>query len=332
MAFGAVRRELGRSMVRARGGIVIGHVAGTARCRRARITVRMALDAGCGGMSTMQGEAGVVVVEGGVAPCSLIMASRAVRAEARSDVVRLGGAVVIGHVAGATGCWCTGVSVRVAFDARSGDVRSVQREVRVVVVEGGVAPCGLIVAHGAVRAEARGRVVGVRGAVVIRHVAGAACGWCAGISIGVAFDASRGHVRTVQGEVRDVMVEGCRPSGAGGMAARTVGREAGGNVVRVRRPVVLRQVATRALRGGIREIARGVATRAVLDVVAAGEGEEIMVRERRSPTGAQRIMALDAIGREARAGMVREGGGLVLITVAVDAVVAHPLEGQRVVR
>jgi hypothetical protein len=55
-------------------------------------------------------------------------------------MVRVGRVVVIRYVASATGRWCACVSIRVAFNAGRGRVRSVQGEGRVVVVEGGGAP------------------------------------------------------------------------------------------------------------------------------------------------------------------------------------------------
>ena len=137
-------------------------------------------------------------------------------------MVRVGSRIVLGHVACATSRGCACITVRMALDACRGRMRSVQREVRVVVIERRVAPSRLIMAHGAIGAEARGSMVGLRRAVVFGHVAGTAGCWCTGVTIRMALDAGGGNVCPVQREVGDVMVEGCRPAGAGGVAARAV--------------------------------------------------------------------------------------------------------------
>ena len=69
-------------------------------------------------------------------------------------MVGVGCSVVVRHVAGAASCGCTRIAVRMALYARRGRVRTVQWEIRGVVVEGGVAPSGLIMACSAISAEA----------------------------------------------------------------------------------------------------------------------------------------------------------------------------------
>ncbi len=105
-------------------------------------------------VSAVDGEELVIVIEGRVAPSALIMALGAIRAESGGGVVGVRRAVVVRHMASATRRWRTGVAVRMALDARRGRVRAMQRKVGGVVIERGVAPCGLIVACRAIRAEA----------------------------------------------------------------------------------------------------------------------------------------------------------------------------------
>lgn len=248
MALGAIHRELGSRVVRVSGGVVIRHMASTACRRGSRVTVSVAIDARRGRMRAMQRKTGRVVIEGGVAPSGLVMTRGAIRAEARSSVVRVRGGVVVRHVTGVTCCGGARITVRMAFDTCGGHMRSMQWEIRVVVIEGGVAPGRLIMAHDAIRAEARGSMVGLRSVVVFGQMAGTARCWCARVAIRMALDARGGHVCPVQREVGDVMVEGCSPARAGGVAACTIGGEASGLVVRVGGAVVLRHMATGTFR------------------------------------------------------------------------------------
>ncbi len=292
-------------MVGIGGGVVVRHVACTARRWSPGIAVRMTFDARGGHVRSMQREVRVVVIERRIAPSRLIMAHGAIRAKARGRVVGFSCSVVLGHVAGTAGRGCSRITVRVALDARGGCVRTVQREVRVVVVEGGIAPGRLVVAHGAIRAKARGRVVGFSCSVVLGHVAGTAGCRCSCITARMALDARSGRMRSVQREIGDVMIERSRPTRTGGVASGTIRGEPSGLVVRVGGAIVLRHVATGTLRGCISEVARGMATCAVLDIMSTCQREKVVVCELRPPTSTHRIMALDAIRRETRAHVVR---------------------------
>ena len=75
-----------------------------------------------------------------------------------------------------------------------------------------------------------------------------------------------------------------------------------------------------------------MAHRTIPDVVSKGEREEVVVNERRCPPGSKRVMAFDAIGREARHHMVRVRGGLVVRLMAIEALIADPCERGAVVR
>lgn len=246
-------------MVRVVRGIVVLHMAGAACRWRARISIRMALNAGRGHVLPGQREVGAVVIECGVAPSGLIMTGCTIGTEARCHVVRIGGRIVIVHVASAAGRRGASVSVRMTLDACGGLVRTVQRERRVVVIERGIAPSRFIVAHRAIRAESRSRVVRFRGGVVIGHVAGAACGRGARISIRMALDAVRGRVGAMQGESCECVIERGVPAWARGVASGAIRRESSCRMVWIGRSVVVRQMATGAHRRCIREIPRGVA-------------------------------------------------------------------------
>lgn len=138
-------------MIRLGGGVVVTYVAGAACCRRARESTRMALQAAGGQMRAMQREIGAAMVEGRVAPSGLVVAERAIGAEAGCDVVRLGGRIVIIDVARTASRGCPRIAVRVALQAIHGGVRSVQREAGDVVVERGRPSRTCVVATGAIR-------------------------------------------------------------------------------------------------------------------------------------------------------------------------------------
>jgi len=182
----------------------------------------------------------IIVVECRIAPIRFIVTLRAVGAETRSGVVRIVGAIVIGHMTGTTCGRRTGITVRMAFDASRGGVCTMQREAGIVVVESRIPPCRLIMAHRAIGAEARCGMVGIGRTVVFGHMTSAACGRCTGITVRMAFDASRCFVRTMQREVRYIMVERSGPSGSCGMARGTIRGEPGKLVTRVGGVLVVR--------------------------------------------------------------------------------------------
>ena len=174
-------------------------------------------------------------------------------------------------------------------------VAAVDREELIIVVECRIAPIRFIMTLRAVGAETRSGVVRIVGAIVIGHMTGAACGRRTGITVRMAFDASRCFVRTMQREVRYVMVERSGPSGSCGMASGTIRGEPGKLVAWVGGVLVVRQVAADTFRRCIGEVPRCVAARTIIDRVAPGEREEIMVSEFGSPTTAHWIMAFDAV-------------------------------------
>ena len=102
-------------------------------------------------------------------------------------------------------------------------------------------------------------------------------------------------------------------------------------MVRVRCAIEIRHVATGTLRGCIREVARGMASCAVLDLVTTRKREEVVACELCAPIRAHRIMALDTIRGETGTHVVRGCRGVVLVDMAVDAIVPHTCKGQRIV-
>ena len=83
------------------------------------------------------------------------------------------------------------------------------------------------------------------------------------------------------------MVDGRRrPAGVRGVARGTVCRETVCTVDRVRRRIIVRLVAGDAVRVRVGIVARGVALGAVLNVVAKGQWEKVVVDGRRRPARA----------------------------------------------
>ena len=127
-------------MVRVVGAVVVVQMAGTTRRRSTCISVRMAFDASRCCMRTMQWECGVVMIEGCRTPIRFVVALRTVSWEARGRVVRSGRAVVVIHMARIARSWCACISISVAFNTSCSDVRSVQWESRVIMIETRRAP------------------------------------------------------------------------------------------------------------------------------------------------------------------------------------------------
>lgn len=233
------------------------------------------------------------------------MARRTIRAEARSRVVRLGGGVVVVQMASTTSGGCARITIRMALDTRSRRMRSVQWESGVVMIEGGVAPCRFIMTKRTILAEPGGCMVRFGGRIVVVEVAGAASGRCSGVTVRVALDTIRSGMCAVQREAGAVMIERRGPSRAGGVTGRTIRGETGGSVVRVRRCIEIRHVTTRAYRGGICEVARGMAPCAILYFMTTGEREKVMVGEVGVPTRAHWIVTFNAVRGETSTRVVR---------------------------
>ena len=212
-------------------GVVAAHMAQRAGDRRVR---------------TRQREGRVRVIERRIRPNDSVMAKRAVEREARGNVIRIGGAFVVGVVAAVASGW-RGGEAGGCMAQRTGDcsVSARQREWRFRVIERGASPSGRGVADGAIQRIAHGCVVRIGGAVVVSHMATAADRRCigeAGIG-GMAEIAGDGGVRTRERErCRGVIESGAGPGGRC-MACGARRRETRGRVERIIRIVVIRRVA-----------------------------------------------------------------------------------------
>ena len=131
-----------------------------------------------------------------------------------------------------------------ALHTSGGDVRSGEREFRVVVVETGRHPSRCCMADLAILREARRHVVGALGALVVLQVTVIASGAQGRVlAVRVALHASGSDVRARQRELglRGVIEHGAVPVGCG-VAQRTILRESGRNVVRIGGRLVILQM------------------------------------------------------------------------------------------
>jgi hypothetical protein len=188
------------------------------------------------------------VSERRASPCDRRMTGLTCGWECRGNVIRIRDPRVVGLVARIAICRRTGVFASdVTTSARDGGVRSGKREGRVGMIERRWFPNRGAVTDRAIEWECRSLVVRSDDVVVVVQVTRGTGGAESGVdAAGVAVLAGESNVRASQRELGSVVVElGARPLDCG-VADRTVGRESGGNVIRIRRCLVLRQVTTRA--------------------------------------------------------------------------------------
>ncbi len=112
------------------------------------------------------------------------------------------------------------------------------------------------------------------------------------------------------------------------MAFRTTYGETCALVIGIQAAFKIRLVAGKAIGWRTRKIPCSMASGAILEFMPFGKGEEIMIEIIGRPVKAIGVMALGAIEGKARVSMVRVGGGVVIIQVAVHTIVADPVELQ----
>ena len=181
MTPGTILREIGRLVRRIVGVVEIGLVTvPTGRTGQTVVVAHVALNALQADMGAGQGEPGSSVIERGAGPVEGRgpMAQGAVHRESGGLVRRVGGAVVVGLVAGDAGRAVQGVVVvEVAHRALPGGVNSHQGEARSGVIEGGAVPIRRSVAAGTILRKIGRlvrRVVGVVEVGLVTVPAGAA--------------------------------------------------------------------------------------------------------------------------------------------------------------
>ena len=175
----AVLRESGGDVVRILGGLIIPEMAGGAGYVQAGVdATRMALQTGNRRVGSGKRELGHgSVIEGCAQPLCGVVAGGAGLWESRGGVVGiLGGLVVLQMTGNAIGADGGEVAVGMALQAGDGGVRSGERELGHVVIEGGSLPgCG-VVAGRAIAGESRRHVIRAGGLGEVGEVATGALG------------------------------------------------------------------------------------------------------------------------------------------------------------
>ena len=326
----ALRREVGRLVVRVRRGRVVRLVARVAVRRGAGVAAaHVALRALRPVVGAGEREPRRLVIEVRRAPGARVVAVLALGREARGLVVGVRGAVVVrlvtgGAVRGSPLVLAVGVAARAVHAA----VGAGEREARLLVIELGRAPAADRVAVLAGRGEAAGGVVRVRGRGVGGLVARDAGARGPGVvAAGVAAGAGQGRVPAGEREALRVREARAPPRGRRHVVAVLAPTgEPRLDVVGVRGPQVGREVAVAALRGGglvLVGLLVAVAGRAV----EAGVGGE----EREARPGVHlEHLALVRPRRRGVAGLAaRTHLAPVRVLVAVGAGGPHLVEHQR---
>jgi len=222
-----------------------------------------------------QGKAGNRMVELRISPGSRIVANLAGLRYSGFDVIRIGRALVVLHVAGHAGSiFQVVVPVDMALRARSGGVLAREREASGGVIEGGVGPRGRVVASCAGGGNAGLLVVRIVRPVVILHVAGSAIlGGEVVISVGVALRALQSGMGSGQRESHQVVIKRCRLPGAGAVARLAGLGEIRSHVVWVGGFTEVRQMASHAIGRRALEFAADVTRVAVERGMHSGQRE-----------------------------------------------------------
>ena len=250
-------RDVRGHVIRIGGALEIGEVAADASgVRHGQVVVAIHVTLGALQRSVRSGqrESRGRVIEGGIAPRRGGVALLAGLREARSHVVRIGGALEIREVAADASGVRRGqvvVAVHMALGALQTGVRASQRESRRRVIEARIPPVSCVVALLASLRDVRGNVIRTRRALEILQVAvDAGCAGQVVIVIDVALGALHCGMRPGQRESRVVVIERCLSPRRGVVALLAGLREARTHVVWIRGALEILQVAVDA--GGVR--------------------------------------------------------------------------------
>ena len=324
------------SMIRIGGLVIVGLVAAGAGARGIEIIPVVAGGAIVGneGMRPVQWIEIIVVREEGRIPVGVRgMAGRTIHGESQVDVVGVDRLVEVLGVARRTFRGGAGIAGGMAGCAIDHQVAAGQREGGHAVIEHIVSiPGGMAGQTG----RARIGIAGDPCMVIIRfriHVTGDAGEFRIISRVGMALGTGRPFALVLAGVDREVgrivVLVGCRsPSRIGGVAGGTVGGESTLDVVGIQGGLEIGGMTRDAIRRRILVGSVGVALGAIRDGMTQGQGEEAVVHLVRIPVDLVNVMAIRTIGGEVVLDVVGAGGGLEVLQVAVDTVVAQAIEAQ----
>ena len=240
-------RETSRNVIRISHCFINGTVTRITVCGSPGVPpANMTTQALHGRMGTRERETCPAVVEYSARPLACTVASLAIRRKPGRCMIRIGGLVVLRHVAADTASIQTRVpSIDVAGCTAHVDVSPAQRESRRCVIECGASPARSGVAQCTILWEAGRRMVGVRCAVVAVQMTGRTIGWSACKTVvGVTLNATDANVGSCQRKPGcGVMVEFGSTPLRGGVAGFTGSGKTGSNVARICGPVIGGQMA-----------------------------------------------------------------------------------------
>ncbi len=118
------------------------------------------------------------------------------------------------------------------------------------------------------------------------------------------------------------------PPGIGGVASGTVRRESGLDMIGIQGGLKIRLMAGQAFGRGVLIAAIGVTLGTVVDGVSQGQWEKAVVDLVGIPVDLVDVVALGTIGREIILDVIRAGGGLVVLEVAIDAIIPESVKTQ----
>ena len=250
--------------------------------------------------------------------------------EARCDVVGIRNGLESLAMAGVAVGRRSGVAVsHVTVGAGHPGVRTGKRKSSFSVIEGGAFPLRGGVADGAILGKASRYVVGIRRSGVIGKVAANTRRRSSFVDVVLVTDSAlQSCMRARQRELRRrCMVELCTLPLRGRMADRTVAREGGGDVIRVRCPVVVCDMAALAGSWGTFEDSVHMALGTLCGSVSAGERELCscgMVEFR--PLPLRGAVARGAFPGEPGSDVIRIRGASEILQVATFTSGRRPLE------
>jgi hypothetical protein len=256
------------------------------------------------------------MVEYSARPRCCRVAERTVGWEPRLDVIGIRGPVVILDVATvAIGGRAGKFAVDVAQIARDADVRAGEWERSLRVVKDRASPRRRRMAERAIRGESSLNVIGVRGALIVLRMATVAIGWRAGkLAVDVALRAGHADMRSRQRELREfVVIEHGASPGRSVVAGGAVPGEASLNVIGIRGPVVILDVAAITIRRCSRKVSADVTGSALQVGVRSRQREacEFQVIKLRAKPSVRGVAAL--AGRGESQGFVIRGRRLLKI-------------------
>lgn len=322
MAGCATSGETCRHMVWIRRRLIVSSVAAvTVRGQRRVVVVHVTVRARYAGMRAGQRERRVVVIEGSGRPGCRTVAYVALLRKTGRHVIRIRRSLKILQVTvHASRAGEVVIAIRVTLSALDSGVRSGQRPSGRGVIEGCGIPTGGVVAHLALLGKPGGGVIRIGGSLVILQVAGRACG-VGDVVIPVDVTQSALHIGMRSGERPPglrVIVRRGTPS-YGRVADLALLRNSGGDVIGIRRRLIIPQVASDTSSAGQIEIAIRVALIALQLGVSARQwkSDRVVVEVRWLPR--RRAVAFLAVLRKPKSHVIGIARLLVVGQVAAHA-------------